>query len=60
MIHYRGKDIIAIRYVENGIETVFAALHVGIETVWQAVRSCFGSGKWINSKPWIDNENWKD
>ena len=48
MIHYRGKDIIAIRYVENGIETVFAALHVGIETVWQAVRSCFGSGKWID------------
>ena len=60
MIHYRGKDIAVIRYVENGIETVFAALYVGANLVWMAVRSCFGSGRWIDSKPWIDKEMWKD
>ena len=27
--------------------------------IWQAVRSCFGSGVWIGSKPWIGEEKWK-
>lgn len=26
----------------------------------RAVRSCFGSGVWIDEKPWIDEELWKD
>ena len=61
MIHYRGKDIAVIRYVENGIETVFAALHVGIETVWEAVTSvwsCFANGYWQGSSPWTGDEPW--
>lgn len=28
--------------------------------VWQAVRSCFGSGMWINNKPWLNNEGWRN
>lgn len=28
--------------------------------LWQAVRSCFGSGMWINEKPWINDEAWKN
>lgn len=27
--------------------------------IWQAVRSCFGSGVWIGAKPWIGEEKWK-
>ena len=27
--------------------------------IWQAVRSCFGSGKWIGNKPWIGKEKWR-
>ena len=27
--------------------------------IWQAVRSCFGSGVWSGSKPWIGEEKWK-
>jgi len=30
------------------------------ELIWQAVRSCFGSGYWIDEKPWLDDEVWKD
>ena len=60
MIHYRGMNIAAVRYVSNGIEKAFAALYVGANLVWMAVRSCFGSGRWIDNKPWIDKEMWKD
>jgi hypothetical protein len=28
--------------------------------LWQAVRSCFGSGGWVNEKPWINGEVWKN
>lgn len=28
--------------------------------LWQAVRSCFGSGIWVNEKPWIHDEAWKN
>ena len=28
--------------------------------IWQGVRSCYGSGAWIDTKPWLDNDGWKD
>lgn len=37
-----------------------AAVYHGLRIVWIAVRSCFGSGVWIDEKPWIDDEFWKD
>lgn len=37
-----------------------AAVYHGLRLVWIAVRSCFGSGVWIDEKPWIDDELWKD
>lgn len=37
-----------------------AAVYHGLRLVWIAVRSCFGSGVWIDEKPWIDDEFWKD
>lgn len=37
-----------------------AAIYIGSLCVWQAVRSCFGSGVWRNDKPWINEEKWKN
>lgn len=28
--------------------------------IYQGVRSCYGKGYWRPSKPWLDNEKWKD
>ncbi len=30
------------------------------EIIWQLVRSCYGKGYWIEEKPWLDNDIWKD
>jgi len=56
MLNFRGKNIAAMMC--NG--KMWQALYRNAELIWQAVRSCFGSGVWIDEKPWIDEELWKD
>lgn len=55
MIIINGKLISAIRYGEIALSAVYK----GATLVWQAVRSCFGSGRWIKDKPWLGNEGWR-
>lgn len=37
-----------------------AEVRHGLHLVWQSVRSCFGSGAWLNDKPFINDEAWKN
>lgn len=55
MIIIGGKELVARR---RGA-LVAQAVYRGLRLVWMAVRSCFGSGVWIPSKPWIGSETWK-
>jgi hypothetical protein len=56
MIVKGGYELVARR---KG-NMVAQAVYRGLRLVWQAVRSCFGSGIWVPSKPWLGNENWKN
>lgn len=56
MIYRNGKEITQI-FKGN---RVISAIYKGTKLVWQAVRSCFGSGSWRNDKPWINDEGWKN
>lgn len=60
---YNKKEITKIIYIKNGVKRALSATyHIkdGVrKLVWQAVRSCFGSGKWIGNKPWVGTEKWK-
>jgi hypothetical protein len=51
-----GKEIKVLRAYGKLIQGVY----YGTKVVWQAIRSCFGAGYWINDKAWINEENWKD
>lgn len=54
---YRGdKQVNFIHYGDKVISHVYK----GAALVWQAVRSCFGSGSWMDDKSWLDSESWKD
>lgn len=55
-IKYKLKDIVAIYYGNQLISKIY----YGTQLVWQAIRSCFSAGFWNNSKPWINNEGWKN
>ena len=56
MIKLGNKEISAIRLGSN----VISAVYKGSVLIWQAIRSCFGSGWWVNEKPWINDETWKN
>lgn len=45
-IYWQGKKIVAKYYGSN--------------LVWEPIRSCYGSGKWVPAKPWLDNDFWKN
>jgi len=56
MIRINGHDISSV-----GVGTkVVSAIYLGAVLVWQAIRSCFGSGYWINISPWKEDEGWKN
>ena len=44
MIKLGNKEISAIRLGNN----VISAVYKGSVLIWQAIRSCFGSGWWVN------------
>lgn len=56
MILFNNTEVIAKYYGGRSISAVYK----GVILIWEAVRSCFGSGNWINEKSWINNEAWKN
>ena len=65
MIFKNKKEIVSVNKgieLPNGkIRSVpIQAIYKGVVTVYQAIRSCFGSGLWVSHKPWINTEVWKN
>lgn len=56
MLYNDEREIVAINKWHHAIQAVYR----GARLVWIAVRSCFGSGVWIDEKPWLDDEPWRD
>lgn len=56
MLQVNKKEIIALYKQGKSVQAVYRGLYL----VWLAVRSCFGSGVWINEKPWLNDETWKN
>ena len=56
MIYHKGKKISAIHHKNK----VISAVYKGAKLVWQSIRSCFGSGFWVNEKPWMNDEGWRN
>lgn len=55
------KDMVArYKLQPNGKWWVVQEVRKGARLIWQAIRSCFGSGYWINGKPWLNEEPWKN
>ena len=56
MIIRDNKEIVDIR-IKGRTGTM---LHRGRRLVWEAVKSCFGRGMWINDKPWSNTDGWRN
>ena len=55
-IFIAGKEITAV----NAYGRAIPAIYAGTRLVWPAIRSRFGSGWWVNEKPWLNEEGWKN
>lgn len=62
MIYYdNGKGIASItQYLNAFSKRTWLEVRKGSELIWARVRSCFGAGFWLNDKPWLNNESWKN
>ena len=56
MLNINGKTVVSM--MRDG--KILSAMYRNGQLIWQAVRSCFGSGIWVERKPWLDTEKWKD
>lgn len=52
----KNKQVSSIHIGSSNISYVYKY----VDIVWQAIRSCFGSGFWVNGKPWLNIESWKN
>lgn len=56
MIYKNEREIVSV--FKGNIP--ITAIYRGSKLVWQAVKSCFGAGFWVDTKPWLNNEAWRN
>lgn len=54
--YFGGREFSAVYYGKKAI----SAIYKGARLVWEAIRSCFGKGYWINEYPWDNEDGWKN
>lgn len=62
MIYQKGtlNEATGIYAVKNGRLLSATAAYRGTRLFWALSRSCYGTGVWLEAKPWLDNDTWKD
>ena len=56
MLHYRNQTIATIHLREHTGEKAYK----GSVLVFEGVRSCYGSGAWLNDKGWLADDSWRN
>lgn len=56
MIIKGGKELQARYYGKKEIQYIYK----GLRLIWQAIKSCFGSGYWMSALPWKNDNGWKN
>lgn len=59
------KEILeTIEGVQQQVQKRIGAIYKGSQLIWltiyNTVKSCFGSGTWFGEKPWIGTDSWKN
>jgi len=40
--------------------TPLVEMYYGKYLIWTTIRSCYGNGYWINDRPWLNEDGWKN
>jgi hypothetical protein len=46
--------------VSRNIGAIYRGSKIVWRTIYNAIKSCFGSGTWLGDKPWLNAEKWKN
>ena len=66
MIYYQGNKALVSRIrvinilLKHSVTEIYHITEEGARLVWTAIKSCFGAGYWVNEKPWLNSEGWKN
>lgn len=60
-----SEDILEmVDNVQKHVQKKIGAIYRGTQLIWltvyDAIKSCFGSGTWLGDKPWLGDESWKN
>lgn len=51
-----------IEGVQEQVQKKIGAIYKGSQLIWltiyNTVKSCYGSGRWLEDRPWLDNDTW--
>lgn len=55
-LFFGDKEVTSVNHGNRAI----SAVYYGAKLVWEAIRSCFGKGFWINGYSWNNKDSWKN
>lgn len=53
-------DNLTGKSVQKNIGAIYQGTKLVWRTIYNAIRSCFGSGTWLGDRPWLGSDNWKN
>ena len=53
-------DIKTGESVQKNIGAIYQGTKLVWRTIYNAIKSCFGSGTWLGDKPWLGDDLWKN
>ena len=53
-------DIITGESVQKNIGAIYQGTKLVWRTIYNAIKSCFGSGTWLGDKLWLGDDLWKN
>lgn len=60
MKYKNGKELVGKHLNGNTCVYIYKIVKNKVVLIWEAVRSCFGRGFWVNNKPWSNKDYWKN
>ena len=46
--------------IQKNIGAIYQGTKLVWRTIYNAIKSCFGSGTWLGDKPWLGDDTWKN